>query len=91
MNPFDLLLLTLATWRLSYMLAKEHGPYDLLTTLRGRFALGGLMTCQYCLSVWCALLLYALLYHTALAWVVYALAIAGGAMLLHRHTGGDHV
>ena len=57
--------------------------------LRGRFKLGGLWDCMYCVSVWVALVLYVLLL-TELAPVVYILAGTGGAMLLHRYTGGDY-
>jgi hypothetical protein len=86
----DLLILSLATWRLAYMLAKENGPYNILTRLRARFVLGGLTACLYCLSLWVAALLYGLSL-TPLEPVVWILAASGGALLLHRHTGADHV
>jgi hypothetical protein len=87
MTPLDLLILSLATWRLAYLLAKEKGPYDILTTLRGRFVF---LTCIYCVSVWAGAGLYLLL-TTPAAPVVWMLAASGGAMLMHRYTGGDHV
>lgn len=90
LSPTDLLILSLATWRLAYMLAKETGPYDILTRFRARFVLGGLTSCVYCLSLWCAALLY-LLWLTPAVVLVYILAASGGALLMYRYTGGDHV
>jgi hypothetical protein len=48
---------SLATWRLTHLIAEEDGPADLV--LRARAALGQslageLMDCFYCLSVWVA-------------------------------------
>lgn len=85
----DLLLLTFATWRLSYLLTRENAPYNLLGRFRLRYPLGGLMDCPYCMSVWVAVGLYFLFPYMPA--VVYVLAISGAAMLLHRYTGGDHI
>lgn len=87
LSPLDLLALILATWRLSYLLAKESGPRNILTTLRGRFHLPA---CIYCLSVWAGAGLYLLLLTPAYP-VVWMLAASGGAMLAHRYTGGEMV
>lgn len=83
----DFLLLSLATWRLAFLLAREHGPKHILDRLRAVFHLP---ECVYCLSIWLAPLLY-LVYGTEARPVVYVLAIAGGAIFAHRWTGGDHV
>lgn len=88
MSAFDLLIIALATWRCAMMIAREYGPFHVFEKVRARWPLGGLMTCTYCLSVWFALALY-LLAQTAFIPVVYVLAISGGAMLMHRFTGGD--
>jgi hypothetical protein len=48
---------SLATWRLTHLLAEEDGPADLVVSARaalGQGALGELMDCFYCLSVWTA-------------------------------------
>lgn len=82
-------MLALATWRLSYLLVREDGPYNITKRLRALFSLGGLLDCIYCVSVWAALLMYGLL-PTPAAPVVYVLAISGAAMLMHRYTGGNH-
>lgn len=83
----DLLILSLATWRLAFLLARESGPKDSLKRLRALFHLP---ECTYCLSVWIAPVLYVVSL-TALRPLVWVLAIAGGAIFLHRWTGGDHV
>ena len=90
MSALNLLLLALATWRCAFMVAREHGPFHVFEKVRARYPLGGLTACTYCLSVWFALAFYALLL-TDLAPVVYVLAVSGGAMLMHRYTGGDLV
>lgn len=86
MSLLNLLILSLATWRLAYLLAKEDGPQQLIARLRARFYLPD---CLYCLSVWCAPVVYALLV-TPAAPLAYLLAASGGACLLHRYTGGDY-
>jgi len=82
----DLLILSLATWGLAYLLTREDGPYDILKRLRALFVFGGLTGCIYCAAVWLAALNYALL-QTAAAPVVYIAAAYGGAMLLVARSG----
>lgn len=89
MTPLDLLILSLATWRLARLLTKEDAPYQLMTRFRARFHLA-VLDCIYCTSIWCAIALY-LLWQTPAAPIVIVLAISGGAMMLFRYTGGDHV
>jgi hypothetical protein len=50
-------LASLATWRLTHLLAEEDGPADAILRVRARVGqgrLGQLMDCFYCLSVWVA-------------------------------------
>lgn len=89
MTPIDLLILTLFTWRLAYLLVKESGPFNLMGRLRARTTIGGLLECLYCASIWTALIGYGLL-STPLAPIVYVGAASGGAMMLWRYTGGEH-
>jgi hypothetical protein len=60
------LILALATWRISYMLVNEDGPYAILANFRRLLGVryddysqvygismpGKLLTCVYCTSVW---------------------------------------
>jgi hypothetical protein len=48
-------LVALASWRVTHLLAREDGPADIVYRLRARLgasALGGLMDCFACLSIW---------------------------------------
>ncbi len=91
MTSLDLISLSLFAWYTAYVLIKTDGPFKVFARLRGATTIGGLLLCVYCLSVWTALLGYLILYHTPFAPLVSVGAIAGGAMILHRFTGGDHL
>ena len=94
-NPLWLALLiaTLATWRLSHLVAHEDGPFDAVVRLRTRAgdnAWGRLMDCPYCLSLWFAL--------PGAGWLLHAyggtwadatefwLAISGAACVIEKLT-----
>lgn len=65
-SPMDLVLLGLATWRLTSLLIQEDGPWDFLARFRhwlgvryderslpyGLNTLAALFTCMWCGSVW---------------------------------------
>lgn len=91
MTPLDLLVLSLFSWYAAYCLVKTDGPFKVFSRLRGVTTIGGLLLCVYCLVVWAALIGYLILYHTAFDPIVHVGAIAGGAMIMHRYTGGDHL
>jgi hypothetical protein len=89
---FRFLLAVLAVWRLTHLLAKEDGPWDIM--VRFRRALGGgffgsLLSCSYCLSVWIAAPFTFFLEGTAIERVVMWLALSGAAILLERMTAGS--
>jgi len=90
MQSLELLILTLATWRLARLLAAEAGPGNILTKLRERFPSGGVFDCIYCLSVYTAIAVFAAWLYLP-AEIIYVTALSGGAMLMHRYTGGDHL
>lgn len=81
----------LATWRISRLVAKEDGPFDVVLRVRARAGtsvLGRLMDCPYCLSVWAALPLAGWLTRRdglpAADVVPVWLAISAGACLLEQ-------
>ena len=83
----------LATWRISRLVAKEDGPFDVVLRARARAGttvLGRLMDCPYCVSVWAALPLAGWLIRrdgrpiTDL--VPVWLAVSAGACLLEQAT-----
>lgn len=101
---FQLTVLALATYRLSLLLSKEHGPGEILDKFRrwtgahetmnfgwtAGTGWGKLVICPLCLSVWFAVLFYAVyLWIPGLWWAVEIIAISGAASLLHLITSHD--
>lgn len=86
-----IVVLSWATFCLSWMVAKLHGPWHVFEKLRERFPLGGLLKCWKCLSIWWAFVLlwiwtYVLGVKLPLAqWLVFLPAIAGCAWLLAHY------
>jgi hypothetical protein len=90
-NWFDLIVLALATWRLSYFMTAEKGPFDAMERLRGALPLGGLTACIKCVSVWAALILMALYWLVPYGQVfVWIMAVSGLALMLRSYTGVAH-
>lgn len=92
MPMFRFLLASLATWRVTHLLAEEDGPADAVVRLRaraGESALGGLMDCFQCLSVWVAAPLSVGLGRTRRFDPVAWLALSGAACLLEQATRGS--
>lgn len=91
MSPLNIeavLLLSLATWRLAYMLVHEDGPGEIFDRLR-RIAnripvIDDLFACIYCMSVWIALLLYGLSQSETGQHLIYILAFSAIAILIHE-------
>lgn len=88
MSPLNLILLSLATWYLAWVLTSKAGPWSIFERFRKRVRLGGLTSCMPCFSFWIALALY-IVFLTSAQPLVYVLAFAGGANLMHRYTGGS--
>jgi len=87
MYGFDFLLGALATWRVSALLVREDGPYDLIARLRKAAAntmAGRALECFYCTSLWVAAPPAFWLVGATGRWVVVWLALSGGACLLER-------
>ena len=87
MEVFHFLLTVLATWRLSHLVAREDGPFDLVVRARARAGdgvVGRLMDCPYCLSLWTAVPFAWWIADDLTTGVALWLAISGGACLLER-------
>ena len=89
MRLYEFLVSSLAAWRLTHLLRAEDGPWHLLARLRrnaGTGFWGDLLDCFYCLSVWIAAPLAAVLgtgwRERLLLWP----ALSGAAILLERFT-----
>jgi len=89
MNMITFLISALAVWRLTHLLAKEDGPFDMIYSLRkkaGRSFWGKLLDCFYCCSIWTA---FPFALWTSLAWtqiLIQWLALSGAACLLEQAT-----
>jgi Protein of unknown function (DUF1360) len=87
MVGFDFLIGTLATWRVSALLVREDGPYDLIARLRKATAntmAGRALECFYCTSLWIAAPAAFWLAGATWRWFPMWLALSGAASLLER-------
>lgn len=78
-----LLILILATWRLSSLLVNEEGPFGMFLKLRLLIApVTDLLTCIWCFSIWLGLT-FTLLYWYSPAvtfWIALPFALSAGAI-----------
>jgi Protein of unknown function (DUF1360) len=84
------LLASLATWRLSHLLAEEDGRAEIVVRVRARLGsglLGALMDCFYCLSIWIAAPLAITVTRRPRELPLVWLGLSGAACLLERLTG----
>src|SRR5262245_327221 len=84
---FRLVIIVLATWRITHLLAKEDGPAYIIARFRtwvGDGPLGQLMDCFNCLSLWVAAPMALSIYRRPVDWMIGWLAISGAACLLER-------
>ena len=89
MDWFNFLIVSLVTWRVTHLLNKEDGPFDLVFLLRkkaGAGFFGSLLDCFYCVSVWVALPFG--MWEGANWWqkLLYWWALSGAACLLEKAT-----
>lgn len=89
-TQLTLLILILATWRVTSLLVDEDGPYHVFTRLRMLpYPLGGddgLLTCMWCCSMWTAPVVVLVWFFLGAAGqlAVLMLAVSGGAIVLHE-------
>ena len=90
MNGILFILCALAVWRLTHLLSKEDGPFDIIYLLRkqlGQGFFGNLLDCFYCLSLWIAIAPALWLGSNWKEKIVYWLALSAVACLLEKITG----
>jgi hypothetical protein len=83
-----LVLIVLATWRVTHLLAAEDGPGDLIVRIRialGQGFWGSLMDCFYCLSMWVAAPAALLITHRVAEWPLAWLGLSGAVCLLEQY------
>src|SRR5215472_1205282 len=80
-----LVLAVLAIWRLTHLVAKEDGPWNVFRRLRRMFP-GQLLSCFYCLSVWIAVPFIWFTGGSVPEKLVSWWALSGAAVLLEKAT-----
>jgi hypothetical protein len=89
-DALTLLASSLATWRITHLVAAEDGPWNVVARLRRRAGagmLGDAMDCFHCASLWVALPFAAA---ASSGWgegLLVWLALSGAAILLERLHG----
>lgn len=89
MQFYWLVIGVLCVWRVTHLLSAEDGPANLFVALRrkaGNGFWGGLLDCFYCLSLWVAAPLAALIGEGVKGRILLWLALSAGAILLERVT-----
>lgn len=89
MQFYWLLLGCLTVWRITHLLNAEDGPWDIFVRLRRLVGQGGirqLFDCFYCLSLWIAAPLAAILGTTWKERLLLWPALSGSAILVERLT-----
>ena len=98
---FELLIIALATWRLSSLIVNEYGPWDLFERIRhllgvrydelsnpvGTNMVSRAITCVWCSSVWVAFFM-TLLWHfnESLAfWISLPFALSAVAIIVQKY------
>jgi hypothetical protein len=87
MQWYWFLLGSLATWRITHLLAAEDGPWKIFSRLRAsleKTLLGDLVSCFYCLSVWIAFPFALLIASPWRERILLWLALSGAAILIEQ-------
>lgn len=94
MDLLTLLIGSLATWRVSHMIAKENGPLAIFARFRAYLAknqkrIGGLfdmVSCIQCLSVYIGAVAAPWAAGGPLEWILYTFAFSALSVILERFT-----
>ena len=88
---FRFIIISLAIWRLTHLLSKEDGPFDIIFLFRkisGTGFFGKLLDCFYCVSIWIALPFAIWQGNSGWQKLLYWMAFSGAACLLEQATTG---
>lgn len=86
---FYFILSILVVWRITHLLGKEDGPFNIIFLIRkkaGAGFFGSLLDCFYCLSIWTALPFGIWLGTNWWEKILMWLALSGAACLLEQAT-----
>ncbi len=94
MSWLYLVLGSLSVWRITHLLSKEDGPFDIIFYIRkkaGAGFLGDLLDCFYCLSIWISIPFALLLGENPKEQFLFWLSFSGAACLLEKMTGKKNI
>jgi hypothetical protein len=85
---FRFLIAALASWRVSFLLVRERGPWQIFTHVRRRVVgvTGELLTCVKCVGLWVAIPFAFFVRSAGWELVVTWLALAGSVALIDEWT-----
>jgi hypothetical protein len=105
MNLLTIIILIFATWRISSLLAKEKGPWDIFEKFRtllgvvwdvqskpeGTTMLSKMIVCIWCNSIWTGGI-WAISYFISplVIWIALPFALSGGAVLIECIVGESY-
>jgi len=93
-DAFFFVITSLAVWRITHLLGKEDGPFDLIYLIRkkaGAGFFGSLLDCFYCLSIWIALPLGLWFGKGWVEKILFWMALSGAACLLEQATASKKI
>ena len=81
MSPFEFFLLSLAVWRITYLVTDDLGPFDVFLRLR---RLSSFLSCPYCISVWVSLAFAAMYFGDTRQGLVLWLSLSGASIFMEE-------
>lgn len=95
-NWFEFIIFSLGTWRISTILVREDGPFDVFFKLRAMFddkqieLFDLLFSCVWCMSVWVAtfIILSAIMNKTLTLYLILPFALSAIAVILEEKING---
>ena len=99
----ELILIALATWRVSSLLVFEEGPFLILVKMRslagvyydeysepqGKNVIARALLCVWCISFWVALGFTVLYFYGVAFWVALPFALSAVAIIIERIVDGS--
>jgi hypothetical protein len=84
---FHFIIALLAVWRITHLLSKEDGPFNVIFKLRkqtGQGFFAALLDCFYCLSIWIAIPFGIWTGNNTPEKIICCLALSGGACIIEK-------
>ena len=86
---FHFVLSISAVWRITHLISKEDGPFNVIFKIRkqiGQAFLGHLLDCFYCLSIWIAIPFGIWVGNNVAEKIICCVALSGAACIIEKLT-----